>query len=189
MTGCSAKESASAQPVLSATPAAAAESVDSAFMPNLVGVRLDDATDKLKDLGLKSTPTDTADGKTIIMKSNWEVIAQDQAPGTMVPKSTNVALGVKHLTDKAPATTPPVTPAPVPPAAPAVVAPAPAAPAPFVAPAPAAPAPAAPAPAAPVVPAPAPAPAPGSGIICKDGYAWPNPTRRGACSGHGGIRN
>lgn len=26
-------------------------------------------------------------------------------------------------------------------------------------------------------------------IICKDGYVWPSKVRRGACHGHGGIRN
>lgn len=30
---------------------------------------------------------------------------------------------------------------------------------------------------------------PSGDIICKDGYHWPSKVRRGACHGHGGIRN
>jgi hypothetical protein len=187
LAGCSGKQAA-AQPTTAATSAVAV-AADAITVPGVIKLPLDKATDKLTELGLKVKATDTADGKTIVIKSNWEVISQDPAEGAHVSKGSVVNLGVRHLADATPTPTPSavaavpaevVAPAPAP-----YVAPAPA-PAPYVAPAPA--------PAPYVAPAPAPAPAPAApnpfaGIICKDGYAWPGTTRQGACHGHGGIRN
>lgn len=179
VTGCSGK---SAQTATTPSASATAAVASGIIVPNVIGKRLDEAMDELKDLSLKVAASDPVNGKTIIVKSNWLVTSQDVAPGATVAKSSQVNLGVSHETDASP--TPSSTPTPV------RVVEAPAAevaPPPVVAPAPAAPpaVPAAPA-APPVVPA---APAPGGGtIICKDGYTWPSTTRQGACSGHGGIR-
>lgn len=88
-------------------------------------------------------------------------------------------LGVRHLTDATPTPTPTPTPAKLVEALPAPVAP------PVVADPPKYVAPP-----APVYVPPAPvAPPVYSGIVCKDGYAWPGTTRQGACRGHGGIRS
>jgi PBP1b-binding outer membrane lipoprotein LpoB len=173
LTGCSGNSAQTATiPSASATAAVASGII----VPNVVGKRLDEAMDELKDLSLKVAASDPVNGKTIILKSNWLVTSQDVAPGATVAKSTQVNLGVSHETDATP------TPAPTPTPTPVRVVEAPAA---EVAPSVVAPAPAAP----PVVPAAPAAPAPGGGtIICKDGYTWPSTTRQGACSGHGGIR-
>jgi len=117
------------------------------------------------------------DGKAIIIKKNWQVASEDPLAHAKVAKGSTVELGVKHLTDETPTPTPTQTPTPTP--VPAKVV------APVVPPVVKAP----PAVAPPVVKAPPTVVAPPvySGIICKDGYAWPGTTRRGACHGHGGI--
>lgn len=173
--GCSGKQ-ASAQSAT--TPTATAEAVAPAAsitVPEFIGATLDKATDQLQALGLKADATDADNGKTIVVKSNWQVISQDPAQGTQVTKGSRVKLGVRHLTDAAPTPTPAklveALPAPV---APPVVADPPK----YVAPP------------TPVYVTPAPvAPPVYSGIVCKDGYAWPGTTRQGACRGHGGIRS
>lgn len=179
LTGCSSKQ-ASAQSA--ATPTATAVAVAPAAsitVPEFIGATLDKATDQLQALGLKADATDADNGKTIVLKSNWQVISQDPAQGTEVTKGSRVKLGVRHLTDPTPTPSPTPTPAKLVEAPPAPVAP------PVVVDPPKYVAPPAPvyAPPAPV------APPVYSGIICKDGYAWPGTTRQGACRGHGGIRN
>jgi hypothetical protein len=145
LAGCSGKQAA-AQPTTAATSAVAV-AADAITVPGVIKLPLDKATDKLTELGLKVKATDTADGKTIVIKSNWEVISQDPAEGAHVSKGSVVNLGVRHLADATPTPTP--TPSAVAAVPAEVVAPAPA---PYVAPAPA--------PAPYVAPAPAPAPAP-----------------------------
>lgn len=173
LTGCSGKQAAS-QPA--ATASAVAVVVDAVTVPGVMGLTLDKATDQLEALGFKVEAVDTADGKSILSKKNWQVTSEDPAEGAQVAKGSTVHLGVKHLTEATPTPTP--TPAVVPPV---VVAP----PVPVSPPAPVVP------PAVVVPPAQAPTvpevPKPYGGIICKDGYAWPSATRQGACSGHGGI--
>lgn len=171
--GCSGKAAvdSSAKPTVeqvAATPSAAELGA-----PDEVGKRLDKAEDELKALGFKVASTDVVEGKTIIKESNWEVISQDPAAGTTAAKGTKVKLGVKHLTSTpSPTSTPTPTPVPVVGGgagtgggAEVNVNP----------------------PAVPNVPAAPPAPNVGGAIICKDGYVWPNATRQGACSRHGGI--
>jgi beta-lactam-binding protein with PASTA domain len=94
LTGCSGKQAA-AEPTGSATAVAAAE--DAVTVPGVMSLTLDKATDQLKDLGLKVEAVDTADGKSIILKKNWQVMSQDPTEGAHVAKGSIVHLGVKNL--------------------------------------------------------------------------------------------
>jgi beta-lactam-binding protein with PASTA domain len=94
LTGCSGKQAA-AQPTGSATAVAVAE--DAVTVPGVMSLTLDKATDQLKDLGLKVEAVDTADGKSIILKKNWQVTSQDPTVGAHVAKGSTVHLGVKNL--------------------------------------------------------------------------------------------
>lgn len=147
LTGCGGKTAQMAEtPPVSAIPVVAS----GINVPNVVGRRLDEATDELKGLGLKVVATDTLNEKTIVRKLNWQVSSQDVAPGATVAESSEIKLGVLHLTDET--ATPSPTPtletfveAPAAEVAPPVVVPAaPVAPAPV----PAVPAAAVPAPSA-----------------------------------------
>lgn len=164
-------------------------------VPETVGKTLDRAKKDLEEAGFKVLATDTVEGKTIILKSNWEVISQEPAGGTTAPERSTVQLGVKHLTTTStPSPTPSTSTVPatvtgggsaaVTDPVPAVPDPVPAAPNPV----PAAPNPVPVAP-NPVPQVPDPAPKVGGTIICKDGYVWPGTTRQGACHGHKGIAN
>lgn len=168
--GCSGKAAVETPSKPTVEPVAATATATTTSMPSSagtvvpdeVGKRLDKAEDELKGLGFKVTSTDTVEGKSIALRSNWEVISQDPAAGTVAPKGTAVKLGVKHLTST-PTPTPTPTPAAVKGAGVGAGAGAP-----------------------PVVPHPAPN---YGGIICRDGYHWPGTTRQGACHGHNGIAN
>ena len=94
LTGCSGK-----QAVGTATPAAVA--ADAVTVPGVMGLTLDKATDQLKDLGLEVEAVDTADGKSIMVKKNWQVTSQDPAEGANVAKGSTVHLGVRKGADKA----------------------------------------------------------------------------------------
>ncbi|MET3719156.1 MULTISPECIES: excalibur calcium-binding domain-containing protein [unclassified Arthrobacter] len=89
LTGCGGKPTA---------PASAVAVVEEAVtVPDVLGLTLDKATDQLKDLGLKVEAVDTADGKSIISKKNWQVTSQDPAHGAQVAKDSTVRLGVKSV--------------------------------------------------------------------------------------------
>lgn len=92
LTGCSGK-----QAVGSATAVAA----NAVTVPGVIGLTLDKATDQLKDLGLEVEAVDTADGKSIMVKKNWQVASQDTAEGASVAKGSTVHLGVGKVADKA----------------------------------------------------------------------------------------
>lgn len=179
-TGCSGTAGSSSKPGVE--PAAVQTSTAAGVaVPDTLGKTLDKAKKELEALGFNVNAADTVEGKTIILKSNWEVISQEPAAGTAAPEKSVVQLGVKHLTS-----TPTPTPTPSPSSVPATVSgggsagvsdPVPAVPQPV---------PVAP---NPVPPAPDPAPKGGGTIICKDGYVWPGTTRQGACHGHKGIAN
>ena len=183
MTGCSGKSPAdpAAAPAASST-----SSATGIVVPHEVGKRLDKAHEELEDLGFRVKITDAIEGKSVFLKSNWEVISQDPLPDTAAAKASTVNLGVKRIV-----VTPTPTPTPTPPPTPT-------------------PAPTPPPPPPPTRTTPGgagvgtgtgggtggdvnpPVPNPpiiGGGIICKDGYAWPGTTRQGACRGHGGIAN
>ncbi|GAA1262143.1 excalibur calcium-binding domain-containing protein [Arthrobacter pascens] len=94
LTGCGGKQEA-AQPAESATAVAVAE--ETATVPGVVGLTLDVATEQLEDLGLEVEAEDTVDGKSIIVKKNWQVVSQDPTDGAQVAKGSTVHLGVKNL--------------------------------------------------------------------------------------------
>lgn len=94
MTGCGGKQEA-AQPTESATAVAVAE--ETVTVPGLVGLTLDKATEQLEDLGLEVEAEDTVDGKSIIVKKNWQVVSQDPSESAQVAKGSTVHLGVKNL--------------------------------------------------------------------------------------------
>lgn len=85
LTGCSGKPAAG-QPT-------GAETVT---VPGVMSLTLDKAMDELKALGLKVEAVDTVDGKSIILKRNWQVTSQDPVEGAQMTKGSTVHLGVKH---------------------------------------------------------------------------------------------
>lgn len=97
-----------------ATPVADTEAL--VELPDVVGLTLDKATDQLEKLKFKVKATDVNDDKTIVKKSNWQVVSQDPERRTKPAEGSTVNLGVKHLTDET--ATP--TPSPTPTAAPVV---------------------------------------------------------------------
>lgn len=92
LTGCGGKQT-EAQP----TAAANAVAVEDVTVPGVLGLTLDKATDQLEGLGLDVEAVDTADGKSIMVKKNWQVITQDPADGAQAAKGSTVKLGVKSL--------------------------------------------------------------------------------------------
>lgn len=94
LTGCSGKQAAK-----EATAVAAV--ADAVTVPGVIGLTLDKATDQLKDLGLEVEAVDTANGKSIMVKKNWQVTSQDAAEGASLAKGSTVHLGVGKAADKA----------------------------------------------------------------------------------------
>lgn len=94
LTGCGGKQAA-VQPAESATAVAVVE--EALAVPDVKGLTLDKATDQLEDLGLKVEAVDAAEGKSIMLKKNWQVTSQDPAGGTSVAKGSTVKLGVTSL--------------------------------------------------------------------------------------------
>ncbi|BCW53571.1 MULTISPECIES: excalibur calcium-binding domain-containing protein [unclassified Arthrobacter] len=96
LTGCGGKQAAT-QPAAAAT--AVAQTIETVTVPSVTGLALDKATDQLKDLGFEVDAKDTAHGKSIMVKSNWQVTTQDPANGAKADKGSTVHLGVKSLDD------------------------------------------------------------------------------------------
>ncbi|WP_428985711.1 PASTA domain-containing protein [Sinomonas terricola] len=173
LAGCSGKTSSEA----GTTPPATASTA--VVVPNEVGKTLDKAQKELEGLGFKVRASDAVEDKTVVVKSNWEVISQDPAAGSSAVTSSTITLGVKHNTS---APSPTSTPSPTPTVQPGAADTATGAGTgggagssdgnSYVN--------SQPAPQAPNVG--------GGTIVCKDGYIWPGTTRQGACHGHGGIR-
>ncbi|MHA7297654.1 PASTA domain-containing protein [Pseudarthrobacter sp. MDT3-1] len=90
LTGCSGKQASS-------TSTAVAVVADAVTVPGVLSLTLDKATEQLEDLGFKVEAADTADGKSIIVKKNWQVTSQDPTEGAQVAKGSTVHLGVKNL--------------------------------------------------------------------------------------------
>ncbi|WP_200946181.1 PASTA domain-containing protein [Arthrobacter sp. Soil764] len=212
LTGCGGQQAATqTTATAAATPVAAV--AENVAVPGVTGLTLDKATEQLEKLGFKVDAVDSAHGKSIMVKKNWQVISQDPANGARAAKGTTVHLDVKNLDDvaaekaaaekaaaakiaaekaaadqagaaKAAAEKAAADKAAADQAAAAKAA------ADQAARDAAAKLAADQAAAQQAAPAPAPAPAvPNSGgaIICNDGYVWPGTTRQGACSRHGGI--
>ena len=67
----------------------------SSEMPNLVGEKLDDATDTLKDIGVDVETTDASGkGRSVWIASNWTVKSQSMQAGETVSKGDTVTLTV-----------------------------------------------------------------------------------------------
>ncbi|MET3164068.1 UNVERIFIED_ORG: beta-lactam-binding protein with PASTA domain [Arthrobacter sp. UYEF10] len=90
LTGCSGKQASS-------TSTTVAVVADAVTVPGVLSLTLDKATEQLEGLGLKVEAADTADGKTIISKKNWQVTSQDPTEGAQMAKGSTVHLGVKNL--------------------------------------------------------------------------------------------
>jgi chemotaxis protein histidine kinase CheA len=205
LTGCGGKQAA-VEPASAAS--ATATTAASVTVPGVVGQTLDKATDQLEKLGFKVDAVDSAHGKSIIVKKNWQVTTQDPANGAHAAKGSTVHLGVKNLDDvtaekaaaekaaadkaaadaaaaaKAAADKAAADKAAADQAAAAKAAADQAARDKATADQAAAQAAQQAAQQAQQVPA---APIVGGAIICQDGYVWPSATRQGACSRHGGI--
>lgn len=204
LTGCGGKQAAT-QPTGTATATAVSQTTETVVVPAVVNLTLDKAKEQLEKLGFTVEAVDSAKGKSIILKSNWQVISQDPANGAQAAKGSTVHLGVKNLDDvaaekaaaeKAAAAKAAADKAAADKAA-AEKATADKAAADQAAAAKAAADQAARDAAAKAAAdqaaqqaAKAPAvtmPNVGGAIICSDGYVWPSTTRQGACSKHGGI--
>ncbi|MHC6593237.1 PASTA domain-containing protein [Arthrobacter sp. C152] len=96
LTGCGGKQAAT-QPTATAT--AVSQTTENVTVPGVVGLTLDKATDQLEQLGLKVEAVDTAHGKSVVVKKNWQVISQDPANGAQAAKGSTVHLGVKSIDD------------------------------------------------------------------------------------------
>ena len=82
-----------------AAPASAAATTPAAVeVPDVVGMKGDDAADALKKAGLSKTPSYTdADGEeSVWAPGNWSVTAQDPAAGERVPADQEITLTVNH---------------------------------------------------------------------------------------------
>ena len=90
LTGCGAKQAAT-------EPAAAAAALEMVTVPGVVSLTLDKATDELEDLGFEVEAVDSADGKSILKKSNWQVMSQEAAEGASVAMGSIVHLEVTSL--------------------------------------------------------------------------------------------
>jgi len=95
LTGCSSKQEAT-EPASAAT-AVATTAAAKVGVPGVVGLTLDKATEQLEDLGFEVEAKDIVDGKSIVKKSNWQVISQDPAENTQAEEGSTVKLGVKSL--------------------------------------------------------------------------------------------
>jgi hypothetical protein len=97
LTGCGGKEAATQAPEPTASTTAVAEVIDTVAVPGVLSLTLDEATEQLENLGFEVDSVDILDGKTIIIKKNWQVMSQDAAEGTQEAKGATVHLGVKSL--------------------------------------------------------------------------------------------
>ncbi|MEE9097320.1 PASTA domain-containing protein [Pseudarthrobacter phenanthrenivorans] len=100
LTGCGGKQAAT-QPTATATATSVSATTEMVTVPGVVNLTLDKATDQLEKLGFKVEAADTAHGKSIDIKKNWQVVSQDPASGAQAPKGSPVRLGVKSLDDLA----------------------------------------------------------------------------------------
>lgn len=82
-------------------PASAATAVTTAVakvaVPGVLGLTLDKATKQLEDLGFEVEAVDVVDGKSVVKKSNWQVVTQDPAEKAQADEGSTVKLGVKSL--------------------------------------------------------------------------------------------
>jgi hypothetical protein len=97
LTGCGGPQAATQAPEPTETTTAVAAVEETVTVPGVVGLTLDKATDQLEDLGFEVDSVDILDGKTIILKKNWQVMSQEAAEGTQEAEGATVHLDVKSL--------------------------------------------------------------------------------------------
>ena len=95
LTGCGGAKQAAEQATETATAVAAV--AETVAVPGVIGLTLDKATEQLEDLGFKVEAVDTVDGKSIMVKKNWQVTSQDPTEGAQAAKDSVVHLGVTSL--------------------------------------------------------------------------------------------
>ncbi|MDQ0924666.1 chemotaxis protein histidine kinase CheA [Pseudarthrobacter sp. W1I19] len=95
LTGCGGGKQVAVQATETATAVAAV--AETVAVPGVIGMTLDKATEQLEDLGFKVEALDTVDGKSIIVKKNWQVISQDPTESATAAKGSTVHLGVTSL--------------------------------------------------------------------------------------------
>ena len=100
LTGCGGKQAAT-QPTATATATAVSQTTETVVVPAVVNLTLDKAQDQLEKLGFKVEAVDSAKGKSIIVKSNWQVVSQNPANVAQAEKGSTVHLNVKNLDDVA----------------------------------------------------------------------------------------
>ncbi|MFE5836720.1 excalibur calcium-binding domain-containing protein [Arthrobacter sp. NPDC056493] len=96
LTGCGGGKQAASQVAPQPTETATA-TPETVTVPGVVSLTLDEATDQLENLGFEVDSVDIVDGKTIVLKKNWQVMSQDAGEGAQVAKGSIVHLGVKSL--------------------------------------------------------------------------------------------
>ena len=99
LTGCGGNQAdnqAAPQPTETATATATA-TPETVTVPGVVSLTLDNATDQLEALGFEVEAVDIVDGKTIVLKKNWQVMSQDAAEGAQVANGATVHLSFKSL--------------------------------------------------------------------------------------------
>lgn len=92
LTGCGGGKQAAEKATETATAVAAV--AETVAVPDVIGLTLDKSTEQLEDLGFKVEAVDTVDGKSIMVKKNWQVISQDPTKGAKAAKGSVVHLGV-----------------------------------------------------------------------------------------------
>ena len=100
LTGCGGKQAAT-PPTATAAATAVSQTTEMVVVPGVVNLTLDKAKDQLEKLGFNVEAVDSVKGKSIMVKSNWQVISQDPANGAQAAKGSTVRLGVKNLDDVA----------------------------------------------------------------------------------------
>lgn len=94
LAGCTGKQT-EAEPAAAATTITTA--VDTVTVPGVVGLTLDKATVQLEEFGFHAEAVDVVDGKSIMVKKNWQVTTQDPMGGAPLANGSTVPLGVKSL--------------------------------------------------------------------------------------------
>ncbi|GAA0269287.1 PASTA domain-containing protein [Cryptosporangium japonicum] len=90
-------------PSVSVSAKAAAVAPARLTVPNLIGVRLPDAEQKLTSLGFENRRVEDATDRNrpVLSRANWVVRSQNPAPGAKVAGSATVTLRVSKPTDAA----------------------------------------------------------------------------------------
>lgn len=85
---------------LAITGCSESEPIEMIEVPNLIGMPLPDAEEKLDELGFEYEEHDASDkDRTVMLPSNWEVVEHDPAAGEEVEPGSELSLGVLKMSD------------------------------------------------------------------------------------------